>query len=66
MSQCIIDKHNVIHASDLALPEGVTLGHGVSEKKVIASLVTTRAAEAVPEAEEGAAVATEAVKTPAV
>jgi large subunit ribosomal protein L25 len=48
----IIDKHNVIHASDLKLPEGVNLGHGVSEKKVIASLVTTRAAEAVAATEE--------------
>jgi large subunit ribosomal protein L25 len=51
----IIDKHDVIHASDLKLPEGVNLGHGVSEKKVIASLVTTRAAEAAPEAEAAAA-----------
>jgi large subunit ribosomal protein L25 len=51
----IIDKHNVIHASDLKLPDGVNLGHGVSEKKVIASLVTTRAAEAAPEAEAAAA-----------
>jgi large subunit ribosomal protein L25 len=62
----IIDKHNVIHASDLKLPEGVNLGHGVSEKKVIASLVTTRAAEAAPEAEAaGAVAAPEAAKTPA-
>jgi large subunit ribosomal protein L25 len=59
----IIDKHDVIHASDLKLPEGVNLGHGVSEKKVIASLVTTRVAEAAPEAEAGAAAATEEVKT---
>ena len=59
----IIDKHDVIHASDLKLPEGVNLGHGVSEKKVIASLVTTRVAEAVPEAEAVAAAATEEVKT---
>jgi large subunit ribosomal protein L25 len=59
----IIDKHNVIHASDLKLPEGVNLGHGVSEKKVIASLVTTRAAEAAPEAEAGAVAATEEAKT---
>ncbi len=48
----ILDKHDVIHASDLKLPEGVHFGHGVSEKKVIASLVTARAAEALPEAEE--------------
>jgi len=59
----IIDKHDVIHASDLKLPEGVNLGHGVSEKKVIASLVTTRVAEAAPEAEAVAAAATEEVKT---
>lgn len=61
----IIDKHDVIHASDLKLPEGVALGHGVSEKKVIASLVTTRAAEAevAPEAEAGAAAPTEEAKT---
>ena len=61
----IIDKHDVIHASDLKLPEGVALGHGVSEKKVIASLVTTRAAEAevAPEAEAGAAASTEEAKT---
>jgi large subunit ribosomal protein L25 len=59
----IIDKHDVIHASDLKLPEGVNLGHGVSEKKVIASLVTTRAAEAAPEAEEGAVAAPEEAKT---
>ena len=52
----IIDKHDVIHASDLKLPEGVHLGHGVSEKKVIAMLVTTRVAEVAPvEVEEGAA-----------
>jgi large subunit ribosomal protein L25 len=61
----IIDKHNVIHASDLKLPEGVNLGHGVSDKKVIASLVTTRAAEAeaAPEAEAVAAAAPEEAKT---
>ena len=53
----IIDKHDVIHASDLKLPEGVALGHGVSDKKVIASLVTTRAVEAAPVTEEGAAAA---------
>jgi large subunit ribosomal protein L25 len=59
----IIDKHNVIHASDLKLPEGVALGHGVSEKKVIASLVTTRAAEAAPVSEEEAAAAATATAT---
>jgi large subunit ribosomal protein L25 len=42
----IKDKHDVIHASDLKLPEGVSLAHGVSEKKVIATLVTTKAVEA--------------------
>jgi large subunit ribosomal protein L25 len=51
----IIDKHDIIHASDLKLPEGVSLAHGVSEKKVIASLVTGKIAEAAP-AEEGVAV----------
>jgi large subunit ribosomal protein L25 len=59
----IVDKHDVIHASDLKLPEGVNLGHGVSEKKVIASLVTTRTVEAAPVTEEEAAAATEEVKT---
>jgi large subunit ribosomal protein L25 len=59
----IIDKHDVIHASDLKLPDGVNLGHGVSEKKVIASLVTTRAVEAAPEAEAVAAAAPEEAKT---
>ena len=53
----IHDKHDVIHASDLKLPEGVHLAHGVSEKKVIASLVTARVAEAAPTAEEEAAAA---------
>jgi large subunit ribosomal protein L25 len=52
----IHDKHDVIHASDLKLPEGVHLAHGVSEKKVIASLVTARIVEVAP-AEEEAAVA---------
>lgn len=59
----IVDKHDVIHASDLRLPEGVALGHGVSEKKVIASLVTTRTVEAAPVTEEEAAAATEEAKT---
>ncbi|HOS96101.1 MAG TPA: 50S ribosomal protein L25 [Deltaproteobacteria bacterium] len=54
----IVDKHTVIHASDLKLPDGVHLGHGVSEKKVIASLVTTRVHEAAP-VEEAAAAAAE-------
>ena len=48
----ILDKHDIIHASDLKLPEGVHLAHGVSEKKVIAMLVTARIAEAAPAAEE--------------
>ena len=48
----IKDKHDVIHASDLTLPEGVILGHGVSEKKVIATLVSTRIVEPVVEAPE--------------
>ncbi len=55
----IVDKHDVIHASDLLLPEGVFLGHGISEKKVIASLSTTRAAETVSPTEEEAAAAEE-------
>jgi large subunit ribosomal protein L25 len=58
----IIDKHDVIHASDLKLPMGVSLGHGVSEKKVIASLVTTRTVEATPVIEEEAAAVTEEAK----
>ncbi len=48
----IKDKHDVIHASDLKLPEGVILGHGVSEKKVIATLVSTRIVEPVVAAPE--------------
>lgn len=56
----ILDKHDVIHASDLILPEGVHLAHGVSEKKVIASLQVTRVVEAAPAAEEEAAAAAEA------
>lgn len=47
----IVDKHDVIHASNLKLPEGAGLAHGVSEDKVIAILVQTRAAEAAAEAE---------------
>jgi large subunit ribosomal protein L25 len=62
----IKDKHDVVHASDLKLPEGVTLGHGVSEKKVIATLVSTRIVEPVvaapEEAEEAAAPAPEEEK----
>lgn len=53
----IADKHDVIHASDLKLPEGAGLAHGVSEDKVIAILAQTRAAEAAAEEaapEEGA------------
>lgn len=61
----IYDKHDVIHASDLKLPEGVHLAHGVSEKKVIASLATARMAEAAPEAEEEAAAAAAAAEAPA-
>lgn len=52
----IKDKHDVIHASDLKLPEGASLGHGVSPDKVIAHLSQAKAAEiAAPEAEEAAA-----------
>ncbi|HPC46900.1 MAG TPA: 50S ribosomal protein L25 [Deltaproteobacteria bacterium] len=49
----IKDKHDVIHAGDLRLPQGVTLGHGVNEKKVIASLVAARAVEAAEAAPAG-------------
>jgi len=59
----IVDKHDVIHASDLKLPDGVHLGHGVSEKKVIASLATTRAVEAGPATAEEEAAAAEEGKT---
>lgn len=61
----IRDKHDVIHAADLKLPEGVHLGHGVSEKKVIASLVTARIAEAAPAGEEEAAAAAASGEAPA-
>lgn len=48
----IKDKHDVIHASDLKLPEGASLGHGVSPDKVIAHLSQAKATEiAAPEAE---------------
>jgi large subunit ribosomal protein L25 len=52
----IVEKHDVIHASDLKLPEGVELAPGVSKDKAIAILAQARAAEAAPEAapEEGA------------
>jgi len=50
----IKDKHDVIHASDLNLPEGVALAHGVSEKKVIATLVTAKVVGAALAPEEGA------------
>lgn len=52
----IKDKHDVIHASDLKLPEGASLGHGVSPDKVIAILGQAKMAEAaVPAAGEEAA-----------
>lgn len=58
----IKDKHDVIHAADLKLPEGASLAHGVSSDKVIAILAHGKFAEAAsPEAaqaEEGAAPAT--------
>ncbi|HDP25957.1 MAG TPA: 50S ribosomal protein L25 [Deltaproteobacteria bacterium] len=44
------EKNDSILASDLHLPEGVSLGHGVSEDKVIAMVVSTRYLEV--EAEE--------------
>lgn len=34
----IVDKHDVIHASDLKLPKSTSLAHGVSADKVIAHL----------------------------
>ena len=43
------DKHDVIHASDLKLPEGASLAHGVSEDKVIATVVPAKLVEAEPE-----------------
>ncbi|MGC9323156.1 MAG: 50S ribosomal protein L25 [Desulfomonilia bacterium] len=47
------EKHDSIHASDLKLPEGVSLAHGVSENKVIATVVPSRYIEMeAPEAEE--------------
>ncbi len=45
------DKHDVIHSSDLNLPEGASLAHGVSEEKVIATVVPIKLAEV--EEEEG-------------
>jgi large subunit ribosomal protein L25 len=51
----IKDKHDVIHASDLKLPEGASLGHGVSPDKVIAHLSQAKFAEAGPVAEAAAA-----------
>jgi large subunit ribosomal protein L25 len=52
----IKDKHDVIHASDLKLPEGASLGHGVSPEKVIAHLSQAKFSEtAVPEAGAAAA-----------
>ncbi|HNY64386.1 MAG TPA: 50S ribosomal protein L25 [Deltaproteobacteria bacterium] len=49
----IVDKHDVIHASDLKLPEGATLGHGVSPDKVICHLSQAKLVEAAaPEAAE--------------
>ena len=59
----IKEKHDVIHASDLMLPEGASLAHGVSEDKVIATMVPTKFVEAeeeVLEGEEGEAAAAEA------
>lgn len=60
----IKDKHDVIHASDLKLPEGSSLAHGVSEDKVIATMVLTKLVEVEEEAaEEGEATgATEAAE----
>ncbi len=60
----IVDKHDVIHSSDLKLPEGVSLGHGVSEDKVIAVLVQAKFVEATAEAEAAAEEAAVATETP--
>jgi large subunit ribosomal protein L25 len=49
----IVDKHDVIHASDLKLPEGATLGHGVSSDKVVAHLSVGKFTEAAPAGEAG-------------
>jgi len=48
----IKDKHDVIHASDLILPKGASLAHGVSEDKIIATLVPVKIAEVEPTEEE--------------
>lgn len=57
------DKHDVIHASDLNLPKGSSLAHGVSEDKVIATVVPVKfvevEAEEIPEEGEEAAAAAE-------
>ncbi len=60
----IVDKHDVIHSSDLKLPEGVSLGHGVSEDKVIAVLVQAKFVETPAEAEAAAEEAAAATETP--
>lgn len=53
----IKEKHDVIYASALKLPEGATLAHGVSEGKVIATLVPIKFAEEEAAVEEGEAAA---------
>lgn len=59
----IRDKRDSIYAKDLKLPEGASLGHGVSEDKVIAILAQAKAAEAASAAaEEGAVPAGETEK----
>jgi len=60
----IVDKHDVIHSSDLKLPEGVSLGPGVSEDKVIAVLVQTKFVEAPAEAATEQAAAAPGPATP--
>ncbi len=47
----IQDKHVVIHASELKLPEGAALGHGVSPEKVIAILAQAKFTEVTAEGE---------------
>lgn len=51
----IQDKHDVIHASDIKLSEGVALGHGVSPDKVIAALSQAKFSEGATSGTEGAA-----------
>ncbi len=60
----LVDKHDVIHASDLKLPEGSSLAHSVSEDKVIATMVPAKMAEVLPEEAAAGEEAAEAAETP--